>query len=132
MLLAACSPLALDNGLTPSETYIKAEGIAYGEDIRQQLDIYRPEKMHEIAEGRISEKMPVVVFFYGGSWNSGQRSDYAFVGESLAAQGIGRSLLIIESIRKSNILDLLKILHRRLRGFFSILASMVVILLGYL
>ena len=31
---------------------------------------------------------PAVVFFYGGSWSSGDRADYRFVGEALAAQGI--------------------------------------------
>lgn len=31
---------------------------------------------------------PVVVFFYGGNWNSGNRGDYAFVGEALASRGI--------------------------------------------
>jgi acetyl esterase/lipase len=34
------------------------------------------------------ENAPVVVFFYGGSWNSGSRSDYSFVGEALASRGI--------------------------------------------
>jgi acetyl esterase/lipase len=31
---------------------------------------------------------PVVVFFYGGSWNTGDRTDYTFVGEALASRGI--------------------------------------------
>jgi acetyl esterase/lipase len=30
----------------------------------------------------------VVVFFYGGNWTSGNRGDYAFVGEALASRGI--------------------------------------------
>ena len=30
----------------------------------------------------------MVVFFYGGSWNSGSRDDYGFVGEALASRGI--------------------------------------------
>ena len=30
----------------------------------------------------------MVVFFYGGSWNSGARDDYTFVGEALASRGI--------------------------------------------
>jgi acetyl esterase/lipase len=29
----------------------------------------------------------VAVFFYGGSWDSGRRQDYAWVGRALAAQG---------------------------------------------
>lgn len=31
---------------------------------------------------------PVVVFFYGGRWQGGERADYAFVGEQLARAGI--------------------------------------------
>ena len=78
--LAACSPLKTLNALTPDDTFDKTEGIAYGSDPRQKLDVYRP-KQH-VANA------PVVVFFYGGSWNSGSRSDYSFVGEALASRGI--------------------------------------------
>jgi len=31
---------------------------------------------------------PMIVFFYGGSWENGRREWYSFVGESLAASGI--------------------------------------------
>jgi acetyl esterase/lipase len=31
---------------------------------------------------------PVVVFFYGGAWNRGERADHRFVGEALASRGI--------------------------------------------
>ena len=30
---------------------------------------------------------PVVVFFYGGNWSTGERADYAFVGHALASRG---------------------------------------------
>ncbi len=33
-------------------------------------------------------KAPVLVFFYGGRWQGGERADYAFVGEQLAEAGI--------------------------------------------
>ncbi len=78
-LLAGCSPLSVINGLTPSDTYQAKNGIPYGKLERQQLDVYMPDKG--------ADKAPVVVFFYGGSWNSGERGDYLFVGEALAAQG---------------------------------------------
>lgn len=32
-------------------------------------------------------KRPTIVFFYGGSWSSGARAGYAFVGRALASQG---------------------------------------------
>ncbi|TFB41861.1 alpha/beta hydrolase [Pseudomonas sp. F01002] len=79
-VMTACSPLKLLNALTPDATYDKTEGIAYGPDPRQKLDVYAPRHPMKNA--------PVVVFFYGGSWNSGSRSDYAFVGEALASRGI--------------------------------------------
>lgn len=78
--MTACSPLKLLNALTPDGSFDKTEGIAYGADPRQKLDVYVPS--HPVANA------PVVVFFYGGSWNSGSRSDYGFVGEALASRGI--------------------------------------------
>ncbi|MGC5699744.1 alpha/beta hydrolase [Pseudomonas sp. NFXW11] len=79
-LLVACSPLKLLNALTPDSTFSKTSGIAYGSDPRQKLDVYQPWPLKPGA--------PVVVFFYGGSWNSGSRSDYEFVGEALASRGM--------------------------------------------
>lgn len=78
--LAACSPIKVLNAFTPSSTFTKTTSIAYGDDVRQKLDIYRP--LPAISNA------PVVVFFYGGSWNSGSKDDYAFVGEALASRGI--------------------------------------------
>ncbi len=79
-LVAGCSPLAIINGWVPSDTYRASTALAYGPHARQRLDVYRP--------ARASSPAPVVVFFYGGNWNSGNRADYLFVGEALAAQGI--------------------------------------------
>ncbi|MCX7080557.1 MAG: alpha/beta hydrolase, partial [Pseudomonas sp.] len=63
-----------------TSTFNKTSGIAYGSDPRQKLDVYTPKQGLKNA--------PVVVFFYGGSWNSGSRDDYSFVGEALASRGI--------------------------------------------
>ncbi|MBW1248621.1 alpha/beta hydrolase [Pseudomonas tolaasii] len=79
-LLAACSPIKVLNALTPSSTFTKTSSIAYGDDPRQKLDLYRPFPAVSSA--------PVVVFFYGGSWNSGSKDDYGFVGEALASRGM--------------------------------------------
>ena len=78
--IAACSPLTAINAVTSGSASEKELAISYGNDIRNQLDIYRPRNGNGAA--------PVVVFFYGGSWNMGSRSDYAFVGEALAERGI--------------------------------------------
>jgi acetyl esterase/lipase len=43
------------------------------------LDVYEPAD---------AANAPVVVFFYGGSWQRGQRAQYAFVGRRLAEHGV--------------------------------------------
>lgn len=82
LALMACSPITALNALAPAGTHTRTAGVAYGDGPRQKLDIYRP------AQPAPTGGWPVVVFFYGGSWNSGARGDYAFVGEALAARGI--------------------------------------------
>ena len=79
-LLMACTPLKVLNAFTPSSTFSRTSDLAYGPDPRNKLDIYTPKDAAPDA--------PVVVFFYGGSWISGSRGDYAFVGEALASRGI--------------------------------------------
>lgn len=81
VLVAACSPLGLFDTLVPKDGGVTkaASAIAYGTAERQRLDVYVPRQQ--------GTDRPVVVFFYGGSWNSGTRSGYAFVGRALAAQG---------------------------------------------
>lgn len=82
LLLTACAPLPTLNALVPSSRYELTPDVAYGPLPRQRLDIYRPRQAPP-ADG-----FPLVVFFYGGSWNTGERADYKFVGEALASQGI--------------------------------------------
>ena len=80
LALAGCS--AGLNKLTPSSTYTLTGGVNYGSLPRQQLDIYQP------TSAAPAGGWPVVVFFYGGSWNWGERSEYRFVGEALASRGV--------------------------------------------
>lgn len=70
------------NALTPSKTYHAVTDVAYGDSERQRLDVYVPTRAEAAVGG-----MPVVVFFYGGSWQNGDRAEYRFVGEALASQG---------------------------------------------
>ncbi len=77
--LGGCAPVALLNATVPTGGVRVSRGIAYGDDPRQLLDVYR-------LEGGGSGR-PVVVFFYGGSWRNGARGDYLFVGEALARRG---------------------------------------------
>jgi acetyl esterase/lipase len=77
--LASCSPVRVLKALVPDDGYRRVADLPYGEKPRQKLDLYLP------AGG--SAGRPVVVFFYGGNWQSGERRDYLFVGEALAARG---------------------------------------------
>jgi acetyl esterase/lipase len=79
LALAACSPLRALNALVPEGELVRAEGIAYGGDDRQRLDVYAPRHAKGAA--------PVVVFFYGGSWKGGSRGSYLFVAQALASRG---------------------------------------------
>jgi acetyl esterase/lipase len=80
-LAAACSPLGLLNATSPGEGGVRriARDLRYGSDPRQALDLYAP-------GGRMNP-LPVVVFFYGGSWNSGSKDLYGWAARALAAQG---------------------------------------------
>lgn len=79
-LLTACNTLSMFNTFTPKDEAVRvARDTPFGDDPRQRLDIYAPKGG---AKG-----LPVLVFFYGGSWNSGSKSDYVWMGHSLAALG---------------------------------------------
>ena len=86
-LLTACSALDVLNATVPSDTYRSFVDLPYADHPRQKLDVYMPSQAQgdkTLAAGGA----PMVVFFYGGSWSSGNRADYRFVGEALAARGI--------------------------------------------
>ena len=57
-------------------------GVRYGPLPRQVLDVYYPASASEASDG------PIVLYFYGGGWLSGDRAGNGFVGAALAARGI--------------------------------------------
>ncbi len=81
LTLAGCSPAGTLNTLAGQDagSSRRAANISFGSHPRQRLDVYAPD--------RTSRSSPVVCFIYGGSWNSGAKEDYAFVGHALAARG---------------------------------------------
>ncbi|WP_395699734.1 alpha/beta hydrolase [Aquabacterium sp.] len=89
VLLAACvafvlaAPARALNLVAAVGSLRVAEGQPYGHLPRQRYDLYRPP-----AETRPLGGWPLVVFFYGGAWNRGERADYRFVGETLARRGM--------------------------------------------
>ena len=77
--LVACTPLSAINALSSSSESTVTLELPYGPLPRQKLDVYAPKSHAGLA--------PVVVFFYGGNWSTGERADYAFVGHALASRG---------------------------------------------
>ncbi len=77
---AACSPIAMLNTLGPRDRGVRRVGrdIRYGDHSRQRFDLYAPTR---------PTALPVVVFFYGGGWDSGERGVYGWAAQALAAQG---------------------------------------------
>ena len=77
----ACSPLTALNAVMPADagSHRVAQGVAYGDGERRRLDVYAPAQR--------AGRAPVMVFFYGGSWNNGSKDDYSFVGHAFASRG---------------------------------------------
>ncbi len=78
-VFAACSPVRFLNTITPSGSYKLAKDIAYGDGQRHRLDIYQPNTPRLGA--------PIVMFIHGGSWDTGSKNMYKFIGEAFASQG---------------------------------------------
>ena len=57
---------------------VAATDLSYGPEARQKLDVYRPQG---------GQQAPVMLFWYGGSWQHGNKGYYQFVGQSLARRG---------------------------------------------
>ncbi|MES2857949.1 MAG: alpha/beta hydrolase, partial [Pseudomonadota bacterium] len=79
LLATGCERAVLgfvNRGVPPPEA-----SVVYAADRGLSLDVYRP----TVAK---AGGAPVVVFFYGGSWQRGSRTQYRFVGQRLAENGI--------------------------------------------
>ncbi|HUD86872.1 MAG TPA: alpha/beta hydrolase [Xanthobacteraceae bacterium] len=78
LFLTGCSLATVLNLLAWQHGVEVMRSIAYGEGARRTLDVYRP---------NAAAAAPVVVFFYGGSWQTGSKQIYQFVAAALARQG---------------------------------------------
>jgi acetyl esterase/lipase len=79
-VLSACSGPALLNAVTSRAGYTVVNDIRYAPGERGTYDLYVPDGADATT--------PVVVFFYGGGWDSGAKGTYPFVGQSLASDGV--------------------------------------------
>lgn len=88
-ILAGCTKLQLLNATVSHRGYSRMTNLAYGNEAGQQLDVYLPKKMAAPAK--------VVVFFYGGSWREGSKTDYRFVAQALTSKGF---IVVLPDYRK--------------------------------
>jgi acetyl esterase/lipase len=81
LFLSGCASTVslVANAPTQFDRVFRHTDLAYGKDPRQRLDVYSP---------RQAMNRPVVIFWYGGSWVKGKKSQYRFVGTTLAERGI--------------------------------------------
>jgi acetyl esterase/lipase len=84
LLTGGCaSSLGVFDTLVPKDrgARLVAKDQAFAAHERGRLDVFAP------AGVKAGAKVPVIVFFYGGSWSTGSKDDYGFAGQALAAQG---------------------------------------------
>jgi len=77
--LAACAPVKILNGITPSSSFEKTKDVSFGTGERDEMDIYRADTPKSGA--------PVLVFVHGGSWDSGSKDIYKFLAEGFTKSG---------------------------------------------
>jgi acetyl esterase/lipase len=82
VLLGGCSALQVVNSVSKIYTAEVKEDIEFGAHPKLKYDLYLPDNPSDEFNNT-----PVVVFFYGGSWNRGDKSEYEFVGRRLASMG---------------------------------------------
>lgn len=90
LLLGACAQIyyATIGSADTARNLVVRRGVIFDPAHAIALDIYAP---HNAANA------PVVLFFYGGSWESGRRRWYRYVGEALASNGV---IAVIPDYRK--------------------------------
>jgi len=92
LLTTACTQLGLGAANLPTHFdggVKQTRDITFSQSPALALDIYKP--------AQASTPLPVIVFFYGGRWTMGQKSQYAFAGNTLAQQGY---VVVIPDYRK--------------------------------
>jgi acetyl esterase/lipase len=80
VLVASCGGILFTAANAPAlfGDFARRADIPYGASPRQRLDVYTPTG----AAGK-----PIIVFWYGGGWEEGRKSQYRFVGAALAQAG---------------------------------------------
>ncbi len=79
---AACSKLVFVAANVPAAfgAYRRHADVSFGSGAHHALDVYVPDRP-------AATPRPLVVFWYGGRWTTGDKDDYKFVGAALAGLG---------------------------------------------
>ena len=80
IVLPGCGPVDVLNASISLDGLTVLHDVAYRPGPRGMMDVYRP--------ASAAGPLPVLVFFYGGSWQSGNRADYRFIAATLARRGM--------------------------------------------
>lgn len=80
VVVVSCGGLAFTAANVPAlfGKFERRADLAYGPVERQHLDVYVPDG---------AAARPIIVFWYGGGWEKGTKSNYRFVGATLAEAG---------------------------------------------
>ena len=90
LLVTACSSVFFGglNAGSARQGLGEQRGIVFDAAHGLKLDVYRPAAARDA---------PVVVFFHGGTWKTGNRRQYRWAGEALARHGV---VAIVPDYRK--------------------------------
>jgi acetyl esterase/lipase len=56
--------------------------------MQEKSEMNLPEKQLNVFTPKKAEKLPVLIFIHGGSWNSGRKEIYSFMGNRMARRGV--------------------------------------------
>ena len=76
---AKTKAMSLASQMLAKKNIFVQSNIPYGSLSRQTLDLYKPKTS--------STQKPILIFYYGGGWKSGEKSIYHVIGAELASKG---------------------------------------------
>ena len=84
LVMSGCTGILLGAANVVENGDAPRSEIAYGTGARHRYDVYRPLGVDGLP---LPGPLPVVIFVHGGSWETGDKKAYRWVGQGLATQG---------------------------------------------
>ena len=78
--VTACAPRQFAESVLIGNHFELVRDVQYGRSLQERLDVYRPK--------RGGRSVPVIVFLYGGRWQSGSKEEYRLLGDALTGEGV--------------------------------------------